>query len=539
MQLDLKKIPFGRRLSRHLIYEETDPLGTGWARGLYLGLAAESGGGFIGGPAAGPAGFIRITPTFVGGELAYTYTATPAFVALETAEGSVRFALDGAKVLRIEGKAVGLRLNGRLGFGGNAIKTGRGVELTMGAAVYLIKALKGSVTLDCRWALKALRCTDPVICIEPGEDGTFDLAVYDTDDAYELPGIAESLDGCAAASAADYAAFAAGLPEPGDDGPLGPAAYALWMGFLPFKGRELICAGKLSDPKLYALEQFAAALALKDASASLELIGGMLGFATARGLVPAWAADRQCLYEAVPPVYAYTVSRLIGNGSINDVSREKLSGFYEAMSGAVGWWLDNRASDAGLCFYAYRHECGWPREPVFGCGTPAEAPDLAAYIALASEDLSKIAGLLGKAEDAASWKALSSRHLDFLTGPLWDGAGFISVNALTGEAAPAGGLLGLMPLILGSRLPEPIAAVLAEKVAAVSWENAAVIPSTLILLGLGDLGREREARAGAAEVLKSCAAGGAREDRGKSIPAGEFYAPAVCAALLALGGTLQ
>ena len=40
MQLDLKKLPFGQYMSRHLLFEEADPLGRGWEKGLYLALAA-------------------------------------------------------------------------------------------------------------------------------------------------------------------------------------------------------------------------------------------------------------------------------------------------------------------------------------------------------------------------------------------------------------------------------------------------------------------------------------------------------------------
>ena len=40
MQLDLKKMPFSRHLSRHMVYEESDNLGAGWEKGLYLALAS-------------------------------------------------------------------------------------------------------------------------------------------------------------------------------------------------------------------------------------------------------------------------------------------------------------------------------------------------------------------------------------------------------------------------------------------------------------------------------------------------------------------
>ena len=42
MQLDLKKRPLGQYLSRHLLFEEWDPQGKGWAKGLYLALAQET-----------------------------------------------------------------------------------------------------------------------------------------------------------------------------------------------------------------------------------------------------------------------------------------------------------------------------------------------------------------------------------------------------------------------------------------------------------------------------------------------------------------
>jgi hypothetical protein len=182
MQLDLKRIPFSRRLSRHLVYEETDNLGAGWKCGLYLALAAEGTSSFIAGSATGPKGFLRITPVSGDQSLAYTYTASPALVRLDTGAGFIRFALDGTRVLRIEGRGNGLRLDGKLAPGGNALRTARGVELLQGSDIYLIKTLKGSVTLDCHWELKALHASDPVITVLPDADGVFELAVYDTND---------------------------------------------------------------------------------------------------------------------------------------------------------------------------------------------------------------------------------------------------------------------------------------------------------------------------------------------------------------------
>jgi hypothetical protein len=537
MHLDLKKIPFGRRLSRHMLYEETDNLGAGWAKGLYLALATDIGGGFIGGPMMGPKGFALVTPTFNGTPLTYTYEATPSAVTLTTDKGSLRFAIDGTKVLRVEGRGVGLRIDGRLGFGSICIETPRGTELTVSGGIYLMAAQKGQMTLDCHWDLKALHSTDPIITIEPDESGALALAIYDTDDAYELPPLSESLAACADAAAADFDAFAAGIKKPADNHAFfDTCVYALWTGFQSFKGKALVPSNKMSDMKIYTVEQPMAALPMTDASKVLELLAATLSFATPQGMVPTWLADRQNLAEAVPPVYAYVVSRLVDNGDIKTVLVEKLADFYSVMWKTVNWWLTKRTDDNALVYYAYRHESGWPKEHIFGAGLPAVTPDLQTYIILAAESLSKIAAMLGKVGEAASWGDISRKQLSILTETLWNGDGFDTLHAATDEKAPCTGMLSLLPLLLGKRLPDDILDKLTETATAVRFEEMPILPAALLVLGLQASGKAAEAKAAADTLVKSCADGGANDARGKGTGAGAFFPPAACAALLAVGG---
>lgn len=548
MQLDLKKIPFTGRLSRHMLYEETDNHGAGWAKGLYLALAADGGGSFIGGPMAGPKGFALVTPVSGNKPLAYTYTASPSMVDIKTDTGAVRFVLDGDKVLRVAGSGGGLRLDGRLGFGSIAVMTARGIEITMAGGIYLITARQGSLSLDCHWELKALRSTDPVITVEPDESGQFELAIYDTDDAYELPPLAESLDACSEASDAAYKAFARGFIKETDTGGgqlllqayrefFDTCIYALWAGFQSFKGKELVPANKMADLNVYSMEQAVAALPIPDADWVVDMLLGTLSFATPQGLVPAWFALRQNLNEAVPPVYAYTVSRLVNGGGLDDVSTEKLSALYEAMYKAVNWWLTKRTGDKPLVYYAYRHECGWPQEKIFGAGTPSVSPDLAAYMVLAADSLSKIAAKLGKDGAAASWGQICREQLDILTATLWTGEGFNCLNPLTGQTARSEGMPSLIPLLLGKRLPDRMIDALTRQAAGISWAGVPVIPATLIILGLAACGRTDEAKAAAKALIGSCIDSGTSDMRGKTAaPAGTFFSPAACAGLLTLGG---
>ena len=54
MQLDLKKIPFSRRLSRHMVYEETDNNNSGWDKGFILPLPRRAEVLFTAGRQWGP-----------------------------------------------------------------------------------------------------------------------------------------------------------------------------------------------------------------------------------------------------------------------------------------------------------------------------------------------------------------------------------------------------------------------------------------------------------------------------------------------------
>jgi hypothetical protein len=247
-------------------------------------------------------------------------------------------------------------------------------------------------------------------------------------------------------------------------------------------------------------------------------------------MVPAWFAGRQNLDEAVPPVYAYAVSRMLDSGSIQRVPKEKLSALFDAMFKTVNWWLTKRTNNKAQIFYAYRHECGWPKEKIFGAGTPCVSPDLQAYIILAADSLAKLAVMLGKDGSAASWGQICREQLDILTTQLWDGTGFNSLNTMTGAKAPAEGMLSLIPLILGKRLPESILAALAEKAKNLSFDELPVIPAALITLGLKASGKDTEAKAAAAALVNTFAAGK------PNTLAGAFYSPAASAALLALGG---
>ena len=439
MQLDLKKRPLGQYLSRHLLFEEWDPQGKGWTKGLYLALAQETTSMFAN-TVDRSAGFIRLEPTVNGQPADYTVSADPSCAKIACAGGgNLTVALDG-KALLIAGEGAGLILRVRLGSGENLRETERGKEIFMGATRYIIKPVTGSVKLEVTWQLTALRSSDPVLTFTP-ENGKLAIEIIDSDSAYEIPEYVHTPAEAAAKAEKAFAAFAAGLPDP-------LLAYDLWLGLQFRRGQRLVLGNPIRDQKAYALEQTFAALPKKDAAQRLELLSALFALATPGGLVPAWAKESAILPEAAPPVYGAALAGL----DFGSLDKATLKEFRDAFAKVTEWWFRKRSAGSA-CFYAYPHECGIPGKPAFPAPRPCVSPDLLSYLILCCSALAEIGKALG--EDVSCWTDREEKLTKSLLS-LWDGKTFLCRDALNGDTAPAPRLLACMPLLVGGKLPGDI-----------------------------------------------------------------------------------
>ncbi len=506
MLLDLKKIPFGQHLSRHLLFREDDPLGVGRTPGLYLGLANESSSMF-GGFSARSAGFILLKPMVEGREADCSLQADPSGAVADCGKGgSIRFAIDGCALL-LESDGPGLEMTVRLGHGETVSKTERGYELNLGATKYVIATRQGKADLEVMWDLTALRSTDPVITLSP-VDGKLDVVIWDTTGAYKLPEIAPDVDAAAKKAQAAFRAFCTKLPAGANE----LLAYDLWLGFQSFRGDAMVCSNKISDNRYLALQQAVSALAFREAEDVIDLLGALLKQATPGGLVPCQVKESGIVPEAAPPLYGLALSMA---ANLNKVPREKLEAFYEAYGPAVAWWLNHRCLPDGACYYAYPHECGWEGAAILRTGEPAVSPDLAVWMYLSLKTLADIAVLLGRQEEANGY-ALAARKQWAVLLKLWQNGGFVCRSALSGEVQPCRTALGLVPLLLGSALPAEMRIALEERAMKLSGSDSLL--SGIVALGVPAL---------AAKLL-------AQSAENPAAPAGAAYDPARCALLLAL-----
>ena len=333
MQLDLKLMPYGHQMSRHMVYEETDNGGNSWEKGLYIAFSTETVAMF-GRGAAGPKGFLRILPVFEGNKLDYTYEASVGSVKINTVKGSMTIAFDGANTLRIAGSGIGLRFDGKVSFGENVIQKKHGIEFLKGGGIYLIKPIKGTLAMDSHWDLKALHATNPLIDVTPDKN-EFEIVLCDTTLLLEIDPLSESVEAAAAKTEKTFEEFKAGLVKTtGKYAAFSAlAAYSYWTG-LSDKGLAL--SNKMNDQKFYSVQVPVSALALTDAEKAAGILLAQLDNLTPMGLVPTWFAGKSKLTEAVLPIYAIPLAKLIADGGIAKLSQETLTTLYNKVSAACG-----------------------------------------------------------------------------------------------------------------------------------------------------------------------------------------------------------
>jgi glycogen debranching enzyme len=90
-------------------------------------------------------------------------------------------------------------------------------------------------------------------------------------------------------------------------------------------------------------------------------------------------------------------------------------------------------------------------------GLPLACPELAAYVVNIADALSKLAGLLGKEDEAKKWDSEAAALTERALKAFWNGKRFVAMRAGTEEIIETGSISFFTPLLFGKRLPKEIA----------------------------------------------------------------------------------
>ena len=475
---------FGHRETRHIIIDRDNE--------LWLKLAPAALGGFLPMGATSLPGALRIEPLEGDKVAPFTYTATEGCLELATKKGAkVKFAIDKTtKAMRITGNTA-FRLNGvASAMFVTTLKTADGIIISSGTTRYFVVAKKGEVAFDDTWILNQFHSVTPVLDVTP-EGGEFELCLYDVPADTEIPVITKTLDECAAENSADFKAFIDTLVDiPADYSDVKEQlAYLIWLCHRDMeRGTEAIVANKYDSTVTNSSLMSIASMAFKDAKKAL-------------GMILAYPVEQ-------PFIVGIAAARLLEDNMLND-SRGEIYQVYEALEAAARKCIKERTVDPDdLCYYAYRKESGQAKSPeFFKVGEPVLAPDLNAYLIIVSEVLGKLANMEYDVGAGQKWEARALTMTVKLIAKLWNGDSFIGKNAYSGEVSDPDEILSLVPIVLGSRLPQEIIGKLAARITPEVTDSAVGL---LLAGGLYDAGEKAAAKKIAQKALAAVRKNGAK-----------------------------
>ncbi|GAA3240728.1 amylo-alpha-1,6-glucosidase [Dactylosporangium siamense] len=451
MRVDLHRVPFSRR-------------------GSYFALSrrdatAERPGGLYLRTVRGHAGVreLLLIELLVDGQpVQETAELHPESLALTGAAGArVELAFDDDGSVVATGHGAALRLTGLISNpydhvvpngtdSARYIACGAGLDLT-------ITRHAGAFDVDRVW--NGSRHTRIAFVARPAADGPFVIRIGGTRHPDPAGGLFATVK---AGARADFAAWRAATPEVPDryHDAAQLADYVTWSSVVAPAGllrRPTMLMSKNGMTNVWSWDHCFNAMALAaDAPAAIDQFLTVFDQQRDDGALPDYVNDAHAAWSFVkPPVHGWALSWLLDHA---DVSRQQVEACYEPLRRWTRWWLTARDPHGdGVPHYEHGNDSGWDNSTAFRDGVPFQSPDLPAYLVLQLDCLARLARLLGRDDEADRWTADADAMLDRLMRGCFADGRFGVRRADTGELYHPDTLLRFMPLVLGERLPRPVA----------------------------------------------------------------------------------
>ncbi|WP_327319225.1 amylo-alpha-1,6-glucosidase [Streptomyces sp. NBC_01235] len=407
--------------------------------------------------------------------------ATPGVLSWTGADGRIDLAYESPDTVRVHGEGLSLRVTAAAKtltpFSGTyfyrdpvddahvftSYETGRRYRITV---------LSGTVA-DVSGS-QALGAGDRGLTVAAGTDGSWDIAVEELDSArlpFRSPAAFGEVIQAARQSFAEFVDAVApwrSTATPAAD----LAAYVVWSATVRPAGlvtRPAVLMSKHWMDKVWSWDHCFNALALAPGSPDLARDQFSLPFdhQDEMGALPDSVTHSEVLYNFVkPPIHGWAFSHL-RRRLPEPLTPAQLTEAYDRLTRWTDFWLTaRRAPGAVLPHYQHGNDSGWDNATTFDPGCVAVTADLAAMLVLQLDELARLAAELGFPDDARRRTETADAIQAALLDELWDGERFLSRPAQGGAPSPSAGLLDLMPIVLGDRLPDMVRDRLAERIEA-------------------------------------------------------------------------
>ena len=410
----------------------------------------------------------RLCRISFGAGVPVVWHLAPGMLVAESAAGRVEFVIGEGERLHMRGQGLAVTFALEVSRYDYAYRTPGGDTCLVAAAEdtrLMPRVTTGQVQVTGHWRRDH---SDDVGMVFTGVDG-FDATI----DLYRAiaPAIGtETFDQARADVAADFADWLARTPKGGTDSARTLAAYLLWANTVPAGGalgRPAIYMSKNGMINIWSWDNAFSALgvAAMDPALAFDQFAVVFDHQHASGLLPDFVNDREASFAFTkPPVHGWAILRLIEShsGWLTDERRAALIPWLERQ---VGYWLTYARKDAThLPAYFHGNDSGWDNASFFAEGGPVVSPDLPTFLILACDCLA----LIDPAR-SSRWQDQAARLFDLLM-PLWTGAAFGTRLANAPDRLRSDdSLVGFMPLLLGSRLPESNSRALIERLVQGGW----------------------------------------------------------------------
>ena len=458
---DLRKISYGRRGSFcYLGVWEKDGQEQLWVCTLHA--ASDSGQN----PRKG-----KLFPVILrrdGKEIPYHASATPVCVTLEYEGGSARLCLQENSILRMEAENAEVVFAPELRPHEIAKSRGDGSwEMTMGILPKMLFCpVRGEMEVKTGFDVFTSIPEDTQFCFSPDQEGKLDFAVHMyKSNAWRMQKYPE-FDSCIKGIEEEFSAYLETVPEMPEEFrvPRIINAYIIWSHIMEIDGIDIIYMNKGIHRCTSSWQQCYHAMAqYRNPRYAWELMLGIFQYQDEFGMLPEMLTDMTQTFNGVkPPFYGVAFEFLQAYTDFSFVTQRELLTLYLGLSQYVFWWLSWRDTDQdGIASFDTADESGFDDCSFFKDGVPASSPDLAAYLVLSMDHLSRMAERLGKHYEMREWKRRAEEMTEKLIAAFWDGKQFVSRLA-NGTPVEAGTLIAFVPLILGKRLPQEIIDTLTE-----------------------------------------------------------------------------
>ena len=201
----------------------------------------------------------------------------------------------------------------------------------------------------------------------------------------------------------------------------------------------------------------ALAIAKADPALAWDQIRLFFDYQETHGMLPDMINDLEPIYGFnKPPVYGWTILKLIQALGMKK-SLPYLSEIYKPLIRLTEWWYSFRDFDNdGIPQYHHGNDSGWDNATVFDQGCPTEGVDLATYLVIQCEAISRIAAELDHRKAAVRWHQRAQDQLDRLLKLQVKKNRFFSPRDGQASAIETHSLLNSIPILLGKRLPAKI-----------------------------------------------------------------------------------